>query len=247
MNDRFGNTPAILIAGGQPFDDKAFKAIIAPELNKFPNPRIAYIGTANGDREGFFDMIYAMFKRAGAQRMDFLRLAREDADIAGAAEALIRSDIIFLSGGEVDDGIDWLRKHGLVDLLKEQFRNGKLFIGLSAGAIMIGAYWVRVGIPEDDGATEKLQRWVAGDLCPEVDANIELFECLGLVPATFDTHAENEGWVELKAALRLKGNGARGYGIPRGGIIKANGRGDLINLEREYLTFTYENGEYSIT
>ena len=245
--------PAVLIAGGQQLDNKIFKTIIAPTFEQCPNPKVAYIGTANGDRESFFEMVYALFVKAGIRCVDFLHLARADADVAAARETLARADVIFLSGGEVFDGIDWLRKHRLVNMLKALYDKGTQFIGISAGAIMIGANWVRIGIPEDNESTHKLMQWVAGESCPEIDANIELFECLGLVRATFDTHAEHEDWVELKAALRLMGDNSCGYGIPRGGIIKAidkNARAGSVhleNLEKEYLTFTLKKGEYHIT
>jgi hypothetical protein len=93
---------------------------------------------------------------------------------------------------------------------------------------MLGARWVRWDVPDDDNTAE-------------------LFDCLGIIPVTFDTHAEDEDWIELKTVLRLSGDGSRGYGLPRGGIISADSAGRLVNMEREYLTFTYTNGEFIIT
>ncbi|MCL2059109.1 MAG: Type 1 glutamine amidotransferase-like domain-containing protein [Oscillospiraceae bacterium] len=220
-------TPAVLISGGQPLDAAVFSAAIAPALARFHKPKVAYIGAANGDREGFFETVNTMFRSAGASSMDFLRLARDDADVVAARAVLSAADVIFFSGGEVEDGINWIRRHGLDGMLSELFAQGRQFMGISAGAIMIGAHWVRWDVPGDDSTAA-------------------LFDCLGLVPATFDTHAEDEDWVELKATLRLMGDGASGYGIPRGGAISADSGGRLVNLTKEYLTYTYKNGHYII-
>jgi hypothetical protein len=76
------------------------------------------------------------------------------------------------------------------------------------------------------------------------DDTARLFDCLGFIPAVFDTHAEDEDCKELKTALRLLGPGARGYGIPRDGMISADGLGTLVNLEKELLV--YENHDGSI-
>jgi cyanophycinase-like exopeptidase len=165
--------------------------------------------------------------RAGAETVDFVRLARDIIDADSAGETLSRADVIFFSGGEVEDGMDWINKHRLAGLLKDLYLNGRQFIGISAGAIMIGSHWVKWRIPENDDTAE-------------------LFDCLGLVPEIFDTHAEDEDWVELKAALRLRGEGALGYGLPRGGVISADSRGNLINIVNKYLTFIYKNGAFVV-
>lgn len=117
----------------------------------------------------------------------------------------------------------WLVRHGLDSFLKELYSNGKLFFGLSAGSIMMGTHWVRWDDPDDDDTAS-------------------LFDCLGFVPTVFDTHAEDEDWKELKTALRLLGPGAKGYGIPSGGVISADGTGKLTNLQKEPLLFMNAGG-----
>jgi len=219
--------PAILLAGGQPVNEGASRAVIRSAFDICPNPRVAYIGATNGDRAGFFDMIRPVFTEAGAGAIDFVRLADAGADSGKAKAALSRADIIFLSGGEVEDGINIINRHGLAGLLKDLFLDGRQFIGVSAGTIMLGAYWVRWETPGD------------GDTAG-------LFECLNIIPHTFDTHAEDEDWIELKTALRLMGDGARGYGLPRGGIVSARGDGELANLVNEYLLFEYIDGNFHI-
>ena len=220
--------PAILLSGGQPVDYDIIKAITAPAFAGRNNPKVAYIGAANGDRAAFFDTLNTLLLLAGAAEVNFVRLARDRIDAGAARETLTESDAIFLSGGEVEDGIKWINKHGLDGCLKELYRIGVQFIGISAGAIMMGANWVRWSTPGDDETAE-------------------LFDCLGFVPVTFDTHAEDEDWIELKTALRLMGDGARGCAIPRGGIISADSRGNIRNIVNKYLTYVYKDGEYQIS
>ena len=100
-------------------------------------------------------------------------------------------------------------------------------MGVSAGVIMMGTHWVHWDVPEDDNTSE-------------------LFDCLGITRVLFDVHGEDEDWVELKAALKLMGNGARGYGLPGGCMISADSRGTLVNLEKEYLVFVNEGGRIHV-
>jgi len=217
-------SPAYLLAGGRPRDEDSMSRMLAQAYGKTPRPRVAYIGTANGDNPAFYAMMKLMLVKAGAKQVVCVHLAKEKADVAKAKKALESADVIFLSGGEVEDGMIWLKKHGLVEYLKELYRQGKQFVGVSAGTIMLGEYWVRWEDEDDDDTAS-------------------LFTCLGFVPATFDVHGEDEDWRELKVALKLMGHGARGYGVPRGGMISGGSRGELVSIAKSLLTFVNENGQ----
>ncbi len=90
---------------------------------------------------------------------------------------------------------------------------------------MMGTHWVRWDDPEDD-------------------ATAKLFEYLGFIGATFDTHAEDEDWKELKTALRLQGCGARGYGIPKNSAVVYDSGGSMEALGK--VPVCYENKEGSV-
>lgn len=220
--------PAFLLAGGRPRGPSAMASFLGRALRECDKtkPHVAYIGTANGDSMPFFLAMKALLQEAGAGPVDLLRLAKPKADVEAAKKALLAADAVFLSGGEVEDGIDWLARHGLVDFLRELRQKGTLFLGISAGSIMMGTCWVRWSNPDDDSTAT-------------------LFDCLSLVPALFDTHAEDEDWKELKTALRLLGPGARGYGIPSNGFISADSEGHLVNLEQSLLVFANRDGQVS--
>jgi cyanophycinase len=212
--------PLYLLAGGNFGNHRSMLPLLKRALDKCGDkPRVAYIGTASGDNVIFFSMIRSLLKEAGAAKTYLVKLANNKADLPAARQMLSDADAIFISGGEVDDGMRWLAAHGLVDFLKELYDQGKLFFGLSAGSIMMGAHWVRWEDPKDDVTSE-------------------LFDCLGFVQTTFDTHAEDEDWKELKAALQLQGPGARGFGIPKGGMVVVDSNG---NMDAEIPLFGYVN------
>ena len=218
------SVPALLLAGGRPRDPSAMARMMARRLGGTKKPRVAYIGTANGDNRVFFQMMKSMLTQAGAGKVDFLRLAKAKPDLQAVREALSAADVVFLAGGEVEDGIRWLQKHGLVPFLRDLHREGKPFLGVSAGVIMMGSHWVHWEVPEDDDTSS-------------------LFDCLGLIPLLFDTHGEDEDWVEIKAALKLLGDGARGYGLPGGTVVEADSGGTLTELEKAYIIFINESGK----
>ena len=220
-------SPVILMAGGRPADGGRTVEVISRAIQKFNAPNAVYIGAANGDNLPFYMFMKPLLIKAGVKDVEFVKLAKAKIDVEAAKAALSGADVIFLSGGEVEDGIKWIEKHGLAGFFRDLYKKGKLFVGMSAGTIMLGSHWVK---------------WRT----PGKDETAELFDCLGIVPAIFDTHAEDEDWIELKTALRLTGEGARGYGIPRGGIIEADGDGRLVNVEKKYLTFVYNGGAYDV-
>ena len=219
--------PAVLIAGGRPLNPAAMAAMMSGALGGIEKPFVAYIGTANNDSLAFFQMMKAMLKKAGANKVIFVRLAKKNPDLDAAKNILAGADIIFLSGGEVEDGMNWLKRHDLCGFLKTLYSAGKRFMGISAGVIMMGTHWVHWDIEGDDNTAR-------------------LFDCLGFVPFLFDVHGESEDWVELKAAMKLLGDGSRGYGLPAGSMISADSRGTLVNLEKEYLVFVNSGGRISV-
>ena len=224
MNSTTRAKPVLLLAGGRPLNASNMTRIIKSAFGDIQKPQIAYIGAASGDSIVFFNMMKAFLMKAGAGKVALVRLAKDKADIDSARRALSAADVVFISGGEVEDGINWIVKHQLVDYLMELYGEGKQFIGMSAGSIMLGSKWVKWEDPDDDNTAE-------------------LFDCLGFVPEIFDTHAEDEDWKEIKTALRLMGSGASGYGIPSGGALYADSSGNIENVEKKVLTFVNEKGD----
>jgi peptidase E len=163
-------------------------------------PRVAYLGAASGDDRSFFRMLADFLRKAGAGEVRLAPTVGRRIDPAQTLEVLTGSDLIFVSGGDVEEGMRVLNQHNTGAILGRLYRSGIPFMGVSAGSIMLARQWVRWADHEDDGTAEA-------------------FDCLGLAPVLCDTHAEEEDWEELKALLRLTQDEVVGYGIPTNGAL----------------------------
>jgi peptidase E len=172
-------------------------------------PEIAVVGTASlKDNRLIFLLMAALIKSKCKCRVRRVAIAHPKADIVKAKALLKKADAIFMSGGDAEVGM-WLLKEKKMDsFIRDLVKEGKLIIGMSAGTIMMAQEWVGWQDPEDD-------------------ATAGLYLCLALAHLICDTHAEGDDWVELKAALQLKPEGAVGYGIPSGAYLKAYPDGRL--------------------
>ena len=200
--------PVYLLAGrgSRRAPDPLIQAVF--KESRIDAPRIAYVGTANGDNEDFFQRIVGLFREAGAGSVVHVLISPEGADLKRAKEILSLADIVFVSGGDVERGMQILEEKNMVGFLRGLYENGKPFFGLSAGSIMLARKWVRWRDPEDDSTAE-------------------LFPCLGFAPMICDTHDEVDGWRELQVALRLGEAEERGYGIVSGTAIKVYPGGEV--------------------
>lgn len=195
--------PVYLIAGGRGQRRKSPDPLLLAVFQEFgiASPSIAYVGVASGDDRSFFSFITAAFKEAGGGKISHALMAPEKADLNKAKNMLEAADIVFISGGDVEAGMDILNEKNMAGFLSGLYSRGKPFFGISAGSIILASEWIRWRDPDDD-------------------ATAEIFPCLGIAPVICDTHAEGDDWEELKALLALEKNGAEGYGIPSGAAIK---------------------------
>ena len=214
-----------LIPGGHPPDMSKMIEDVSKFFATFgnPSPKIAYVGTANNDNKLFFRFMKRPLLKAGAREVTMAPIAGKHLNVEKAQSVLAAADCVFLSGGEVEDGIVWLQKAGLDGYLTELYNGGMPFFGVSAGCIMMGQNWVHWEVEDDDNTAR-------------------LFDCLGFVPFTFDTHCENEDWKELKCALRLIGSGALGHGLSTGGFYSADSAGGFQSYRNPPALYTNRDG-----
>jgi peptidase E len=176
-------------------------------------PRALYIGAASGDDESFGTALCALIAAAGAGDVAWPKLATSRRDWGTARKALARVDFVFVGGGDVEAGMNVMRRAKLVVDLHDAAARGVVFAGMSAGAIMLGKRWVRWPRPD------------AGD------DEAETFECLGVAPCSLDTHGEGDEWRETRsfAAVRARelGRKARTYGVPSGGALIVSSSGKM--------------------
>lgn len=173
-----------------------------------PSPSVAYVGAPSGDSRAFYLMIAALLKRAGAGAVTLVRLCGRRPDVARARDELARADVVFVTGGDVEEGMRVLEATGTVETLRELAAGGMPFIGVSAGSIMLARSWVRWRDPRDESTAE-------------------LFPCLGIADVWCDTHGEAEGWEELAALARIVPEGSVGHGISSGAALVVRPDGGL--------------------
>ncbi len=186
------------------------------------SPTVAYIGTAHLDDAFLWTLLKPLFYEAGAGKADMVPIVRKP-DPAAARRLLEKADAVFISGGEVEDGIVWLKKAGLDSLLAELYEDGRQFFGISAGCIMMGQHWVHWE-KEDD------------------DRTASLFDCLGFLPFVFDAHSEYEEWKELRCAVGLMGPGSVGYGLSNDGFYRADAMGNFEKYRTAPAVYENRNG-----
>ena len=166
-------------------------------------PAIAYVGAAANDSLAFEKLVSLMVFGRKAKVVP-VRLKRKTLATSTARNLLADADLVFFTGGDVDLGMQLIDGRGLAGYLRELHAAGKTMEGISAGAVLLGRHWVR--FPDDD------------------DARAEAFECLGVVPHSFDCHGEDDDWSELRTLARLLPGEEEAFGIPSGGAAWWDGR-----------------------
>jgi len=205
--------PVFLLAGGRGSPRKKPDTLLQTVFREYgiKDPAVAYTGTASGDDKDFFKFISSSFVEAGAGKVAHAVIAADNADLKKAQNILETADIIFVSGGDVEVGMEILQEKNMLGFFNGLYEQGKPFFGISAGAIMLAKKWVRWPDPDDDNSAE-------------------LFPCLDYAPIICDTHDEQGGWEELQAALKLEKTGVRGYGLASGSGVRVMPDGKVESI-----------------
>lgn len=217
------NAPLYLIAGGRNSKDGDFLLRSVLASTGIVAPTVAYIGTASGDNTLFFGMMKSALAKAGFGKVELARLCSKKADVDRFRQTIEKSDTVFVSGGDVKEGMDVLHEKGMVDFLRACYAQGKPFFGISAGSIMMGSHWVFWEDESDDNSA-----------C--------LFPCLGFVPFICDTHDDTGAWDELKTALKLSETSRTGFGLPSGSSLCCKEAGKVAALGCAVNRFTGHKG-----
>lgn len=158
------------------------------------NPKAAYLGASNGDRQEFYELFLAAMHGIGITDCKMISSACSDEERAFLAEA----DLILLAGGDPKLGWNVFQQKGLDDLLRKRYEQGALLIGVSAGAMQLAKRTWDGEEPTDDN----------------------IFPTLKLVPAVISVHDdEHTNWHKLRRLVELSGGTTLGIGIPAGGGI----------------------------
>jgi hypothetical protein len=191
---------------------KHFKAAL--DALGVEKPLVAYVGVASDDNVGFQKMLTTELALTGA-RFRAAKIAAANAPIASARDLLLECDIVFVSGGDVEQGMNVLKDKGLLPFFRDLAGSGKPMFALSAGSLMLAREWVR--FPDED------------------ESKAELFECIGAAPIHVDAHSEEDDWSELRTLVRLlheRGDRSPvGYGLTAKGGLALEVEGDVVSVE----------------
>jgi peptidase E len=195
----------------------------ALQLTSAEKPVALYIGAANGDDDSFGAALSALLGAAGAAEVFWPKLAKRRREVAAARKTLERADFVFVGGGDVEAGMDVLRRADLIDELRAAAARGVVFAGMSAGAIMLGERWIRW--PREDAA----------------DDEAETYECLAIAPCSLDTHGESDEWPETRSFVAVRarelGRTAKAYGVTSGGALIVSSSGKMRARGKPVLKF----------
>ena len=217
--------PVLLLAGGRPRNPQTFNPLFQEVIKSSgkTSPAIAYVGAASDENKAFFLMMAAMLKGVGSGKIKMAALVSAKADIKKAQDILESSDIVYISGGDVEHGMRVVQEKKMLDFLVGLYKQGKPFFGVSAGSIMLAKEWIRWRDPNDD-------------------TTIEVFPCLGIAPVICDTHGEADGWEELQALLALEKDNTVAYGIVSGTAMKVFPDGKIEALGGAVHQYIKSNG-----
>lgn len=106
------------------------------ELSGVKNPKLLLLphGVPLNQQQSNYDRMYnILVRRFGCQ----IKLLKSDQliNLEAIKEVLSSSDIIYVSEGDTPQMIQMWKKYGFDKLLREQWENGKLMCGTSAGAV----------------------------------------------------------------------------------------------------------------
>lgn len=210
--------PVYLLADSQllfaPPGGRPLLAAVVGDLGR--EPRAAYVGAANGDRPEYYSIFEGAMEMVGVRDRRMIR-----SDYSAGDRAYLRSaDVIVLAGGDVASGLRVLRETGMDDDLDERRREGAVLVGVSAGAVQLGAMcW-----PGDE------------------PADGEPVGALGIVPFSVDAHDEAGGWRRLRQLVARSLPGGVGIGVPFAGGIIHHPDGAVEPVGRSAVEFRLHDG-----
>ena len=221
-----GRKPLYLLSGCSYHHRKARDPLLQEVFRETgkERPSVAYVGTASGDDPAFFRMLTTLFQRSGAGPVELAPHENGEDGLKRRQAILDGADVIFLSEGDVDRGMQILRERGTPSRLRERHEAGAVLAGFSAGSILLSRQWVRWPDPDND-------------------ASAEPFDCLAMAPLICDTHGEADSWEELKTLLRLRQKQEEvGYGIPTSMGLRVHADGRVEAIGGSVHRYAYRDG-----
>jgi len=99
------------------------------------NPRLLFIPTASSDSESYFEIVKNYFGKKLGCKTDVLYLIKEKLSRKEIREKILKSNIVYVGGGNTLKMITLWKKLSVDEFLMEAYKKGIVMSGLSAGAI----------------------------------------------------------------------------------------------------------------
>jgi cyanophycinase-like exopeptidase len=152
--------------------------------------KAAYIGASNGDKPEYYEIFVSAMAQIKITKCRMIPTKPSTED----KKYLSKADIILLAGGDIERGLKIIKNNGLHEKILEQYYNGAIVIGVSAGAVQLGLKGWRI-------SKEK---------------NYFLIDTFKIIPYVIDVHDEGD-WSRLNQAVAESEKYTKGFGIPAGG------------------------------
>ena len=212
--------------GGANYDKKESLTIdldIIKESGK-TNPNLLYVPVALNDDENKINSFLTYYKELGA-KVDVLYSVNVDLDKEIIVDKFSKSDIIYLSGGMTSRLVSFCQTYDLKEAFFKAFDEGKIIVGVSAGAISFFEY----GFGDKEAYTYNLE-----------SVNHKMTNGLGLFKGIFCPHYQNSGLLSFHDEVKKFDVDA--FALENGAALKINKRGFIVvkNKGCNAFSFIYE-------
>lgn len=120
------------------FPNQAIKNKFLQLVGKDPKEiKVAFIPTAADPYEDKW-FIRATIDEVNEMRMKLVLIDLKGENEQGLKEKLAECDVIYVGGGNTFYLLDWVRKSGFNRAIKDLLNQGKVYIGGSAGSVLVG-------------------------------------------------------------------------------------------------------------
>lgn len=138
----------VFYGGGDAEDNLYLDEQMLSMLKNRSNLQMTYIPSSSYLSEYEFEDFINQYSKFKVTK--FLKLNLDEHFSLSMQEAVLRSDIIFLGGGNTYYFLFWLKKTKFLSLLSNWVKSGGVLSGLSAGAIIMTRNIHLAGIPDFD-------------------------------------------------------------------------------------------------
>jgi len=99
------------------------------------NPKLLFIPTASSDSESYYEIVKNYFGKKLGCKTDVLYLIKKELNKKEIENKILKSDIVYVGGGDTLKMMKIWRKNDVDKILKEAYKKGIVLSGLSAGSI----------------------------------------------------------------------------------------------------------------